>query len=467
MDKNSDIELKNFLNSNENLEIPEEISNGINKVLNKIEKRQKFKRWMKGGSIAASLLILITIGLGAAFPALAEQAAVITRILGKESFFNRELQSSFYKSDISNVQNNSIAVGQTSTHNGISVTMKEIAYDGTALYAVYQVKSDVPNDKLRNVGNISIGGETTDFVGDNLIAIQTIDNNTVQFVQMFIISGEEKLADKFNVSINFTELLFKKGNWSFNMILDKNELAKDSKLTDLNKVVNFNSGKANVRTLAQSSTFATLTVDYDNYNRNKDYNNFSLIDNYGTELQQIEFATQEIKKGEKTEVITVYKVSKDTIIKKVVANQSTSFEYPYPQKFKDFTYVDLNTNFPKTVIIGPGKEITINSISLKEDYTTIPHSENSKYKYYVFTITAEDLSIQDYVSNGGITIYHNDMAKTKYGAYNYARANVVGNNTYEISFIGKDASKMQATNCVLAFIPYDEVLNQRAEIDIK
>lgn len=467
MDKNSDFEIKNFLNSNENLEVPEEISNGINKLLNKIENQQKFKRWMKGGSIAASILILITIGLGTAFPALAQQAAAISRILGKESLFNKVFQNSIYKSDISNVQNNSLAVEQTSTDNGISVTMKEIAYDGTALYAVYQVKSEIPHDRLKNVGNISIGGETTDFIGDNLIAIQTIDNNTVQFVQMFLINGEEKLADKFNVSIKFTELLFKKGNWSFNMTLDKNELAKDSKLTDLNKQVNFSSGKANVYRLAQSSTFATLTVDYDNYKRSRDYNNFSLIDNNGTELQQVEFATQEIKKGEKTEVITVYNVSKDTIIKKVVANQSTPFKYPYPEKFKDFTYVDLSTNLPKTISIGPGKEITINSISLKENYTTIPHNENSKYKYYVLTITAKDLSMQDYVSNGGITIYHKDMAKTKYDAYNYARANMSGNNTYEISFIGEDASKIQTTNCVLAFIPYGEVLNQKAEFDIK
>ncbi|MFL0245621.1 DUF4179 domain-containing protein [Candidatus Clostridium stratigraminis] len=463
MDKNSDFEIKNFLNSNENLEVPEEISNGINKVLNKIEKRQKFKRWMRGGSIAASILIAITIGLGTAFPALAEQAAAISRILGKESLFNKVFQNSANKTDISNVQNNSIAVGQTSTDNGISVSMKEIAYDGTALYAVYQVKSDIPhNSKFRIVGNISIDGETTDFVGDNVIATQIIDNNTVQFVEMFLISGEEKLADKFNVSIKFTELEWRKGNWSFNMTLDKNELAKDSKLTDLNKVVNFSSGKANVRRLAQSSTFATLTVDYDNFNpTNIDYNNFSLIDNNGTELQQTMY---EIKKGEKTEVITVYNVSKDTIIKKVVANQKI-IEYYYPQEYKNFTYVNLNTNFPKTVTIGPGKEITINSISLKETYSTIPPSESSKYKYYVFTITAKDLSIQDYVDKGGITIYHKDKAKTKPDAYGAAAAYVVGKNTYEIRFLG-DASK-QTTNCVLAFATYDEVLEQRAEIDIK
>lgn len=464
MDTELDIKIKNYLCSEENYKVPEKISSGVDKTLKKIGIKQKRKRLIKIFSAAAAMFLIISIGLGIAFPTFAMQIPILNRILGRQSLFSKMTPYNNEFEKIKNIQNNSVAVNKTSTNNGISIKLKEIAYDGAALYVIYQIKGNINTDKIRILDTITVDGKSYDFTNENAIECKALNNNTIEIAQMYTISDGYKLPNKFNVSIDFTEVNWRKGNWKFNMSIDKNLLSKGSKHSVINKDVQLNTLKGTICSLTETSMFSTLTVEYYNYNRNNSdetYRAFSLIDKDGTELQQTE-EKNIIKDGDKTKIIAVYK-SNNVPVKKILVYQP-AFGSWQAQKIKNKTYVEYSAALPKTVSIGSGKEITINKIETEKEIKN-SHIISNVDNYYVLTITAKDLSIEGYIWGGGITSYCRNMNSSNYNAYGSAQVSVIGKNTYKLRFY-EDTAKVASQNYVLAFAQYDEALHKIDEINI-
>lgn len=358
-------------------------------------------------------------------------------------------------------KNSSVTIDKTATDNEVTVTLKEMAYDGAAFYITYQLHEEMPFDKYRAEYTMSVNGDS--YKRNGTIEIKKIDSNTVQFTEMVLINSEDKLPEKLNISLKFSEVIWKNGNWEFNIALDKDELTRNSKWKDLNKEIQFSYAKVKIASLTKISTFATLVVDYDDLKDYKDPKAFSLLNDAENELQQ-QLMPIIIRKGNKAEAIFFYKVTKNTKINKLVVNETDNV-HPYPGNIKNMTYVEFNDSFPKTISVGNGKEIIINKSGLDEEAYKTLYGTLSPGSLPTLSISAKGLSMQDYVSNGGITLYNRKKDAKNQGSYTFGITNVKDNNNYEIWF-NNNTLNVQAPSEVLVFAQYDEVLKPVVEVNL-
>ncbi len=445
MENEFDLKLKEYLNKNENIEVPEKISRGVDEILMNLNNKKK-KNYIKKGIAAAIIVIMSTLGMGVAFPALAEEMPVINKIIGKNSIFNREYKEFNHFDNLKNVQDYSMDVEQTIKDNNISVTLKEIAYDGTALYVIYEEKGieisekDYFNDKK----TLSIDGKPLEA---GAIIPEKINNNTVRVTEVYPIVEEKNIPDKFNVEIHFTQIHEHNGKWDFNFRIDKNQLVKNLNTKKINENITVGWDRAKILSLTQSSAYISLNIEHSHYK--PDRYDFSMLDDKGNELQQDDMG-RITKKGMYKIVTRFFKSTKNQKISKIRVVRS-KIGYFSPDKIKHRSYLDLNDIAPKTISIGSSKELKVSKIEEKDNY-------------YEVILETKDLSIQQYRFAGGISVYNKEKNENDRTAYSVVKLDALGNNSYKVSVLKRDVKNGKN---VLAFGNYDETIAEITEINLK
>ncbi|AKA69772.1 DUF4179 domain-containing protein [Clostridium scatologenes] len=446
MENEFDIKLKEYLNKNENIEVPEKISLGVDEVLMNLNNRNK-KNNIKKVIVAAVVVIISILGIGSAFPALAEEIPVINKIIGKNSIFNRDYEQFNHFDNLKNIQNNSTNIEQTIKDNNISVTLKEIAYDGAALYIIYEEKGIEVSEKdcFNEKQKLSIDGKPFEA---GAIIPEKINNDTVRVTEVYPIVGEKNIPDKFNVEINITQIHGYNGKWNFNLRIDKNQLAKNLNIKKIDKIITVGWDRAKILSLTQTSAYVRLNVEHTHYKPDKYY--FSILDDKGNELQGVDMGGI-TKKGMNKIVTSFFKADKKQKISKIRVIES-KIGYFSPNKIKHRSYLELNDTVPKTISIGANKEVKVTKIQEKDNY-------------YEVILQTKDLSIQQYgVFSGGISLYNKGKSESDNEAYSTIKLDELGNNSYKVSVPKKDVKNGKS---VLAFGNYDETIKELTEINLK
>ncbi|MCH5138655.1 DUF4179 domain-containing protein [Clostridiaceae bacterium UIB06] len=449
MDREVDLKIKDLLNINKDVEVPEEISKGVDEVLSKINNRHKKRNKIGKSIIAATVAVATITSLAVAFPTLAQDIPIVNRILGNKSIFNKEFEGSYDHFDnLKNVKDYSIGVEQTVKDKDISITLKEVAYDGVALYFIYDEQGKI-NDNINNrhEKSVSIGNMK---IQPGAIIPQKIDDNTIRVTEIYPITETDKIPDKFNVIIDFNKIQDTAGSWKFNLSIDKNQLIKNTNKKDLNKKIQLGLfDRAKIISLTQTSAYATINIEHSNYK--PDAYCYEILDENGNEVQEVDLGGV-IKKGNKTVVTSFYKLSNDNKLSKIVVLKQ-KVGYFSPEVVKEKSYLEFNETLPKTFSVGKDKKITISKIEKIGD------------KYEV-TILSKGISIRNYCLRGGISLYNREMDSKNHDAYNVVRADALGNNTYKITIDNKNKD-FNTENYVLAFGNYDNIFKSLYEIDIK
>jgi hypothetical protein len=447
MNREVDLKIKNVLNINKDIEVPEKISKGVDEVLSKINNRHKKRNKINRSIIAATVAVATITSLAVVFPTLAQDIPIVNRILGNKSIFNKGFEGSYEHFDnLKNVKDYSIGVDQTVKDKDISITLKEVAYDGVALYFIYDEQGKINDNIYSNEKSVSIGSVK---IQGGAIIPQKIDDNTIRVTEIYPITETDKIPDKFNVIIDFNKIQDTAGSWKFNFSIDKNQLIKNTNKKDLNKKIQLGLfDRAKIISLTQTSAYATINIEHSNYK--PDAYCYEILDENGNEVQQVDLGGI-IEKGNKTIVTHFYKLSNNKISKIVVLKAKV--DYFSPEVVKEKSYLEFNETLPKIFSVGKDKKITISKIEKTGD------------KYEV-TILSKDISIQNYCLRGGISLYNREMDSKNHDAYNMVRADALGNNTYKITIDNKNKN-FNVENYVLAFGNYDNTLKSLYEIDIK
>jgi len=445
MDREVDLKIKDLLNINKDVEVPEKISKGVDEVLSKINNRHKKRNKIGKSIIAATVAVATITSLALAFPTLAQDIPIVNRILGNKSIFNKGFEGVYDDYDnLKNVKDYSIGVEQTVKDKDISITLKEVAYDGVALYFIYDVQGKI-NGPINN--NVSIGSMK---IQCGAIIPQKIDDNTIRVTEIYPITETDKIPDKFNVIIDFNKIEDTAGSWKFNLSIDKNQLIKNTNRKDLNKKIQLGLfDRAKIISLTQTSAYATINIEHSNYK--PDAYCYEILDENGNEIQQEDLGGI-IEKGNKTIVTSFYKLFNDNKLSKIIVLKQ-KVGYFSPEVVKEKSYLEFNETLPKTFSVGKDKKITISKIEKIGD------------KYEV-TILSKGISIRNYCLRGGISLYNREMDSKNHDSYNVVRADALGNNTYKITIDNKNKN-FNAENCVLAFGNYDDIFKSLYEIDIK
>lgn len=444
MGKELDLEIKNLLTKHEDIKVPEKISVGIDDTLAKIMYSSKRRSWKKHGIMVATIAIIAIIGLGTAFPALAEEIPLVNKVLGKNSVFNRDDNSS--EDNLKGVQNYSIGVEHTVTSSGISVKLKELAYDGAAIYIAYEEKGiAATEERFQNESTLIIEGKKLE---SGVFIPERIDKDTILIKEVYPLSEKDKLPEKMQFSFKFTKILEQSGSWEFNFNVNKSELSRNIDKKELNKKIMLGQDKAKILSLVQSPAYVTITVEFDNY-KPDDYS-FVIIDDEGNELQQVDLGKM-LENGKKTDVTFFYKrINSSKFSKIMLIQQQTG--YFASEKIQDRVYLKGNEQLPKVVSIGKGKFLNITKIDDKQNCIEI-------------TLVTNELAMHDYIFHGGINIYNNSVSEKDHNAYSMAKVDALGNNTYKV-IVNKGENFVGTGGVNLMFGNYDEVIKEIEEISI-
>ncbi|WP_431732524.1 DUF4179 domain-containing protein [Clostridium botulinum] len=79
----------------------------------------------------------------------------MNKLAGNKSLFNK-IESSEYRDEFKNLSklnNVSVEINKGVSHKGITITIKEIAYDEAAFYVIYEVSLD---KNLKNMNQINM-----------------------------------------------------------------------------------------------------------------------------------------------------------------------------------------------------------------------------------------------------------------------------------------------------------------------
>jgi len=445
-ERNFDMELKALI-SNDDIEVPHKVSLGIEATLKSISGKKggfPLRRAIK----AAALLCALTLGLVAAFPAVAENIPIINKILGDRSIFGQSFPSQeteLHFSNLREVRNHAIAVDQQVGN----VTVREFAYDGVAFYTVWEV-TDASKDPMESIGahrsSIMVNGGAE--IAAGVFIPEPLGEHKVRVVQVYPIPGGLQIPDLVTISIKFS-----KGEANLpevSLTLNKRQLLASVKTVDLDNQLRLGSATARLLSMTQSPAYVSLTMELDRYEPNK--YDFILLDNSGDELQQVDMGRVE-REGLNTTITRFYKapVNGNTVerIMVLAANPSSSFtelNSHSPSSLRTKTQVQLDAKLPTTIPTGDGREITV---------TRIEKDANSLR----VVLTAKDMGMNTFIRMGGISLW--DRTRNQDSAYRLSIAESLGENTYILSY---NVDSFNLGNAVLCLGNYDEFLTEVHEI---
>lgn len=199
-------------------EIPEILKEKIKKKLLKATRNSSYLKIAKRGSIAAAILLVILIGLGAASPALARNVPLVQSIF---QFINEKFGGYEQYSAFSQLVNNSV------TDNGITLTVNEALADDGKLILGYTIKSNSKIENLHVVGLmrfVRINGST---VGGGGSAGEYLDDTTYVGSDEIYYNSTSS-SDQLKVDLNVDDIMGVKGEWNFAFTVSKAELVKET-----------------------------------------------------------------------------------------------------------------------------------------------------------------------------------------------------------------------------------------------
>ena len=454
MDKDFDIKFRQLLREKEEIEVPKRITDGIDTTLRTLQRNNSKANVIRKCMVAAALFLATTIGLGAAFPTIADNIPILNRILGENSIFSKATSSKdgyAHFDNLKNVKHYAIAVDETVGN----ITVKEIAYDGIAFYAIYDVQYDYKTEASKEAWSYdsSIEVKGKEFTAGVLIPEQ-VDDYTIRITQVYPVPGAVELPSSFSTIIRFAKNGIKSDSLQVSMKLDKEQLLASVKRLKLDKELKLGSNKAKLLLLTQSYAYASLTIEHNRYEPNK--YDFVLIDDKGNELEQVDMGRIE-RSGLKTNVTRVYKLPKHAEINKILvieANRKNSYKElntHSPSKIKAKSFVNVDQQLPAQLSIGESKELSIVSIS------------ESEKSYDIIVKANRAMSISSFIRMGGISLYDKTKDKASDDSYRLPRFDPQGDCSYKITFY--KSSDFNFKNAVLCFGNYDELLNELYTIE--
>ena len=142
MENNFEKELKELIKNSEDIKVPPKISAGVDEVLDNLPSNSTNgkKVVIKRISIAVILVLIFLTGFVSTFPTLAAEIPIINKLAGNKSLFNK-------------INNVSVEINKGVSHKGITITIKEIAYDEAGFYVIYEVSLD---KNLKNMNQINM-----------------------------------------------------------------------------------------------------------------------------------------------------------------------------------------------------------------------------------------------------------------------------------------------------------------------
>lgn len=462
MKNNFEKELKEIINSSEDIKVPPKISAGVDEVLQNLKSNNGKKKFIKRLSIAAVLVLSILTGFVTTFPTLAAEIPIINKIAGPNSLFNK-VKSSEYVDEfkgLSKLNNVSVEINKGVYHKGITITIKEIAYDEVAFYMIYEVNLDkkiISKNYLNNwLSSVKVNGKS--YEANAQIPLYS-DDTKAAFTEVFPVIGRDVIPDKFDFNINFTQSDNLNGNWNFKIPLVKQKLQNKVDIFRLNKNIRDGLNSMKVMKLSSSPAYVALITEFKKYEPDK--YDYVIMDSKGNEYEQVDIGGVE-KNIFSTDVTFFYKQIEKSKLKNINILKS-KVEKHSPNKLKNVQYIPLNSKLPIEVSVGKDKKITVNSINKKDNEIEIIFS-SKEVPVYTFGV------------EGGISIYDKNMRKESRDAYDFVRPEGLGNNKYRVSIpikrsVIKEDKEVEyyrdINKSVICIGNYDEMYTEVGKIYLK
>jgi len=419
MENNFEKELMELIKSSDDIQVPEKISAGIDEALMNLKPKNNKKNLMKRVSIAAVLVIAILTGFVNAFPTLAAEIPVINKLLGVNSLFNKVKTSEYGEEfkNFSKLDNMSVEINKGVSDKGITVTIKEIAYDEAAFYMIYDVSADkaAKNVNLKQGCRVSIGVNGKIYRANAEIPLYS-DVTKTTVTDVFPITGGDVFSDKFDFCAAFTEAGNVEGNWNFKIPLVKQNLQDKVKTLKLNKEIKDGFTKIKLAKVTSSPIYLSLLTEHKKYVPDK--YEYVIMDSKGNEFEQVDMGGI-VKKTFSTNVTFFYKQIEGSKIDSVSVLKPKVERYS-PNKLKNVQYIPMNSKFPIDVSVGNNKKLTVDSVCEKDNQIEIIFS-------------AEKVPVYTFGFAGGISIYDKTMNKENRDAYDIVRPDTLGNNKYRVT----------------------------------
>lgn len=468
MENKFENELKELLKgSSEDIEIPEKISAGIDETLAKLKPKNRKKILIKKVSIAAALMFALLTGFATACPTLAAEIPIINKIAGINSLFNKTA-SSEYRDEFKNLSkfsDVSVEINKGVSDKGVTVTIKEIAYDETAFYVIYDVNLDkkVTNKKYLDHGitaSVEVNGKKYE---PNAGVPLYSDATSAEFTDVFPVTGGDTIPDKFDFDMIFSGGDNLKGSWNFKIPLIKQKLKDKVNVFKINKNIKDGSNSIKIAKVTSSPVYLSMLAEFKKYEPDKgDY--YVMIDSNGDEYEGVDMGGV-VKKPFSTDVTFFYKQiegSKPSSINILRPKGKHVFDDDF--KLENAQYLPLKSKLPVDVSVGNNKKITINSVVEKNNKIEI-------------IFTAKGLPAYTFTIGGGIRIYDENMDRGSKAAYNFVRPDALGNSEYKITLpkersVLKDSEtivkyKIDISKIDMCIGNYDEMYEEIGRIDIK
>lgn len=455
-----------FESSGEDIKVPKKISAGIDETLASLKPKNRKKIFIKRISVAAALVFCMLIGFVTTCPTLAAEIPIINKIAGINSLFNK-VKSSEYGDEfknLSNLSNVSVEINKGVSDKGVTVTVKEIAYDETAFYVIYEVNLDKTETNKKYLehginGAVEVNGKK--YEANASVPLYS-DNARAEFTDIFPVTGEDTIPDKFDFNMIFTGIDNLKGCWNFKIPLIKEKLQDKVNVFKLNKDVKDGYNSIKIVRVTTSPAYLSMLAEFKKYQPDK--YDYVMMDSNGDEYQSVDMGSV-VKKIFSTDVTFFYKQiegSKPSSISILKPRGKSIFSDDF--KLKNVQYLPLNSKLPVDVSVGNNKKITINSIGEKNNKIEI-------------IFTAKGFPAYTFAFAGGIRIYDKSMSKDSKAAYDIVRPEALGNNNYRITLskermVLKDSKTMvkrniDINNLDICIGNYDEMYEKVGQIGIK
>lgn len=466
MENKFEKELKELLkSSSEDIEVPEKISIGIDETLAKLKPRNRKKILIKKISIAAVLMFAILTGFVTACPTLAAEIPIINKLAGINSLFNKTASSEYgdeFK-NLSKLSNVSVEINKGVSNNGVTVTIKEVAYDEAAFYVIYDVNLDknVTNKKYLEHGIMASAEVNGRKYKINASVPLHSDATMAEFTDVFPITDGDMIPDSFDFNMSFSGEDNLKGNWNFKIPLVKEKLKDKVNVFKMNKDIKDGSDSIKIARVTSSPVYLSMLAEFKKYEPDK--YKYVMMDSNGDEYEGVDMGGI-VKKLFSTDVTFFYKQiagSKLSNISILKPKGKSIFDDDF--KLKNVQYLTLKSKFPVDVSVGNNKKITINSMGEKNDKIEI-------------IFTAKGFPVYTFAFGGGIRIYDENMDKDNKKSYDFVSPETLGNSEYKITLpkermVLKNSTTMMKYNVDINKLDicvgnYDEMYEEVGKINL-
>lgn len=459
-------ELKELLKSNsEDIEIPERISAGIDETLAKLKPKNRKKILIKKVSIAAALIFAMLTGFATTCPTLAAEIPIINKLTGINSLFNKAPSSEYgdeFK-NLSKLSNVSVAINKGVSDKGVTVTIKEIAYDEAAFYVIYDVNLDkkVTNKKYLDHGIMASAEVNGKKYEPNASIPLHSDATRAEFTDAFPVTGGDTIPDKFDFNMIFSGGGNLKGSWNFKIPLIKEKLKDKVNVFKPNEDIKDGSNSIKIARVTSSPAYLSLLAEFKKYEPDK--YDYVIMDSNGDEYEGVDMGGI-VKKLFSTNVTFFYKQIEGSKLSSIsILKPKGKGIFADDFKLKNVQYLPLNSKLPFDASVGNNKKVTISSIGEKNDKIEI-------------IFTAKGFPAYTFAFGGGIRIYDENMNKDNKKAYDFVRPEVLGNNQYKITLpkertVIKDSKttvkyKIDINKLDICIGNYDEMYEKIGQINL-